>query len=210
VMYPGFYAGAFVGMAQFFIMRRAPIYLMNRHLRQTAKQQKDVIQKSSVFREDKWTRPWTILLDASFSMATGTCVWLVSLDKEKMFQTTADIPLMEGKSNISDSLCGDFIQEYNNIRPAFWDEYKDDSLTYLQNFIQNCQKRQAYERQLKREMMIDETTESISLPTKVPQDILQVEEEERQSLDWATIEDFEEEETESDTDDTFWTNTERK
>lgn len=213
VIYPGFYAGAFVGMAQFIIMRRAPIYLMNRHL---AKQKQKQAQQAVPFREGSWSRPWTLALDASFSIATGLFVWMLALDKKKMFQTTADIPLMEGQSNVSDALCSDFIQHYHTIRPEFWVEYKDDSLTSLQDFVKNCQKRQAYEKKIRKEqMMIGEETnnnnESISLPNKVPLDILQtVEEEEKQLFDWANIEDFEEEDNNSNTDSNYWTISEPK
>ena len=52
----------------------------------------------------------------------------------------AEMPLMEGKSTISNTLCHDFIRIYKEQEeksPRFWKEQKDDSTLAISKFVQN-------------------------------------------------------------------------
>ena len=203
IVYPGFYAGTLFGLTQFFVMRRAPSYFMKWNWQRMQKNKEIVTQydpQKHAYKETLWAKPFSILFDGFFSCISGLSVWMIFMDKQKVFNTAADIPLMKGKSMISDTLCTDFLDEHKRIRPDFWRDYKDDSLTAIQTFVLNCKKRKVYEKQIQKEMnmtTINDEMEDIipSLPTKVPDDILLTEpNDENESDDWASIEAFEEEE----------------
>ena len=218
IVYPGFYAGTLFGLTQFYVMRRAPAYWVKRNWQRMQKNKEFLANnhQQQTYKESNWVKPFSILFDGFFSCLSGLSVWMIFMDKQKVYKTAADIPLIQGRSVISDTLCTDFLEEHKRIRPDFWSDYKDDSLTALQTFVQNCKKRKAYEKQIQTEMKMtatDDDTVTIipSLPTKVPDDILITEQNEvNESHDWASIEAFEEEESFPGTNDSFWSGYGRK
>ncbi len=127
--------------------------------------------------------------DAAVSLVAGITVWSLSINKKKAFYSAADIPLIEGKSEISNHLCTDFINIYHNeVRPKFWKEKRDDALKAIEQFVRNCEKRKLYEKKLRREMGFiygDGNIEEIDLPSPVPDEIQDVDDED----DWAALED---------------------
>jgi len=57
----------------------------------------------------------------------------------------ADIPLVKGRSLVSDELCTDFIKEYNNMPPQIWtskNAAESTSMQAIKTFIENCNKRE--------------------------------------------------------------------
>ena len=151
------------------------------------------------FKESRALRPFSILFDGLLSAAMIGTVWMLATDKHKLYDTASDIPLIEGRSDISDKLCSDFIAQYNSIRPEFWKEYTDDGLSAIQEFVANCRKRQAFERRLRRDSGMG-PNDPVSIPSGgVPRDFLDDEEGE---ADWTNLEEFEEDEGSSES---FWT-----
>ena len=99
---------------------------------------------------------------------------------------------MEGKSEISNALCADFIDIHKQVRPRFWKEYTDDSLTAISTFVNNCEKRHLYQKQIGREIGLASGTglKDIELPSSVPDGMIQDVDE---LDDWAALEDFDDE-----------------
>ena len=195
ILYPGAVVGAFAGVTTFFALRKGPIYVMNRIL---SKQKNDAISrvdnmrkgasrldKDNNFKEPMAAKVFGSLLDSTLGVLTGLTVWVLSVDKKGTLQTCADLPLLEGRSEISDKLCDDFIDIYRNeTRPQFWRDYSDDTLSALKVFSENCEKRRLFERRLRRDygLRIDEDVE---LPSRVPEDIVREERDRFGGADWA-------------------------
>lgn len=144
-------------------------------------------------------KPFSLLFDTTLSLAMTGTIWIMATDKEKLYKTASDIPLIEGRSDISDVLCTGFIAQYDSIRPEFWKEYKDDGMTAITDFVENCRKRQAFERRLRRESGLGPNDPVAIASGGVPRDFVDDEEGE---ADWANLEEFEEDEGSGDS---FWT-----
>ena len=159
VMYPGFYLGAAVGIGQFVFLRKAPIALMRR-------------AGQANFLESSKVKPFSLLFDAALSTAMAGTVWIATTDKEKVFKTASEIPLIQGKSDVSDALCDDFIAHYETIRPEFWQNINsnESGLRAISDFVVNCKRRQALERTIRREAGLG-PFDPVSIPSGgVPRD----------------------------------------
>lgn len=208
ILYPGAIIGGCVGVSAFFILRRGPMYVMNRILaKQHEKKHQSGVSKPPIYRESFAAKVIGSAFDAAFASLVGLSAWVISTNKEKALTEAARIPLVEGHSHISDALCDDFISIYSGIRPKFWKDYQDDTLTAIQTFVHNCEKRNLYKKKLKREMGLGQKYDvEFELPSRVPEDILEEEKDRLDGTDWASLEDFEEEPLEgnNDGDGTFW------
>ena len=79
-------------------------------------------------------------------------------EKKKLLNDMSQIPLVEGKSLLSDKLCDDFIDVYRGIPKRTWEKYEVselngegggvEALTAIGNFVKNCLKRQAKEKEI--------------------------------------------------------------
>eukprot|EP00554_Chaetoceros_debilis_P016710 CAMPEP_0194114804 /NCGR_PEP_ID=MMETSP0150-20130528/21520_1 /TAXON_ID=122233 /ORGANISM="Chaetoceros debilis, Strain MM31A-1" /LENGTH=277 /DNA_ID=CAMNT_0038805111 /DNA_START=166 /DNA_END=1000 /DNA_ORIENTATION=- len=204
ILYPGAYLGSAVAIASFIGLRRIPVYLANR---MNAKSSKGTPQ---IIKETPLAKVVGSIFDAVLAGCFGFTGWVACSDKNKILNEMAEIPLIQGKSDISDKLCGDFIAIHQDIRPQFWNEYSDDTLTAIQTFVKNCEKRKMYERRLRRDLGLgynDNVGErsSIELPNRVPDNILEEESVNFGAADWAEMEDFDEEQQQlNSNDDDFW------
>lgn len=84
--------------------------------------------------------PLDLLL--SFLVGTSTAIFLT--DDEKVKQDVGNIPLVQGKSLFSETLCAPFLEEYQKIDPALWKSKEgrnSASLQTIRTFCMNCQKR---------------------------------------------------------------------
>lgn len=199
VLYPGFVIGTLVTVGAFVVMRRAPKVVINYFAK---KQFPD--KPPPEFKEGPAMQVVGSLFDATFASLLGLTVGTVCTNKQKFLMTVADIPLVEGQSDISNILCNDFIKLYGTTNKQFWKTHTDDSIVAIQRFVQNCEKRQFYERKLKREMGLShEEMESVdvNLPNRVPEDIIQ---QEKDRNDWASVEDFEVDDESDDSSEGFW------
>ena len=178
VMYPGAYLGAAVGLAQFVFLRKAPIAMMRR-------------AGQTNFQESAKMKPFSLLFDAVLSTAMAGTVWIMATDKDKVFKTASELPLVEGRSDVSDALCDDFIAQYETIRPDFWQDYSgENGLQAISDFVANCKRRQAFERRIRRESGFG-PNDPVSIPRGgVPRDFVDDDDTigEMAGIDWASTE----------------------
>ncbi len=208
ILYPGAYIGAVSAIASFAVLRRVPVYIANRIGARQHMKNPNATGKAPVYEESPLAKIVGGTFDAAMAGLIGFTTWTVCLDKKKALMSMADIPLIEGKSDISDKLCGDFIRIYRDIRPNFWNEHPDDTIVAIKRFVNNCEKRQAYERRLRREtgfgFQEEDDQPPIALPERVPENIL-LEEKEQNNFSWTEMEDFDEEQDlNPGGDDDFW------
>jgi hypothetical protein len=117
---------------------------------------------------------FSIGFDGLLSAMVGFNVTLFLTDMKKVQEGFAAVPLVEGRSVVSDALCLDFIKTYHMTQAKGFDwsksNYQHSQISYIFNFVLNCKKRQAYEEQLRREQGLDQT-QSVCIPSPgVPQD----------------------------------------
>jgi len=132
-----------------------------------------------------------LAVDALLSVyvAAGVTAW--KTDYSQMINTIANIPLVEGKSLLSEELCYDFIQEYDKHRdlfdPAAPADTQSSSLDMImksvQSFTVNCKKRKMYEKVIQEQrggvggdgdhdFLLTGSSSSISIPSPgVPPDL---------------------------------------
>ncbi|KAL3827054.1 hypothetical protein ACHAXA_007561 [Cyclostephanos tholiformis] len=135
-------------------------------------------------------RLFRLSLDAFTSLCVGAYASLYFIDKDKLMRKFAEIPLVEGRSLLSEELCGDFAREFKKFDRRIWDENhpyltsggmpdnasnKDDKNEFrnaIQGFVANCRRRDIYEREIRieRGCLSDDVHVSIP-PPGVPSDI---------------------------------------
>jgi hypothetical protein len=100
-------------------------------------------------------------------MMLGASACVICTDTEAVTQGLATIPLVEGRSVMSDELCTSYIRAYQLSQQKGFDWPKHthtsthtstnhqnhfpDVLRHLEIFVKNCQQRQQYETELRRE-----------------------------------------------------------
>lgn len=89
-------------------------------------------------------------LDLFVSVSLGAWGTAFFTDSKKFMKDLSDIPLVEGRSLVSEELCDDFIDVYKAIPKKTWDKYNDKSvpLGAITNFVQNCLRRQMVEKDI--------------------------------------------------------------
>ena len=101
-----------------------------------------------------------------------SAVWT---DKKKLLNEAAEIPLVEGRSLISDELCTNFMKHYATIPQDTWRKHRgtSDALTAIESFVINCQRRQIFEQSLRHERGLQPGGSArISIPSPgVPTDL---------------------------------------
>ena len=213
IMYPGIYIGSLTAVASFVFLRKTPLHIINRYFIPYYNHPSSIFVKvkypsemPSSFTEPKLLQPFTLMIDALLSSIVGLTTWITFTDKQKIYDAMTEIPLLQGRSTLSDVLCDDFIHLYHREIPkSFWQEYEDDILTTISRIVQNCEKRRAFEHKIRQGQDIsiwsefsvekdDSQSEFISLPTKVPKDILEpspLESMDQDDVrDWAEADDF--------------------
>jgi hypothetical protein len=104
------------------------------------------------FHEGYFVLPILITINATLACAMGAAVAIATVPKVKVFEAVADIPLSSGRSAVSDALCTDFLENYKRLPERLFTPKKlkgDDVTTNIKRFVENCQRRQQVERQLR-------------------------------------------------------------
>lgn len=122
----------------------------------TAKPVKSSYQFDSTASEGTIRKPPLFLrglrmgLDITLSLFLGSAISEYFTDTDQMVQTAANIPLVAGRSAISDVLCKDFVQLYTSIPKQTWETHKGSSTEWdaLGTFCQNCIRRQTLEKEV--------------------------------------------------------------
>jgi hypothetical protein len=213
ITYPGLYIGSITSMATFVFLRKAPLHIMNRYIipayntSSFSVKPNNTAAQPTKFAEPWLLRPVTILIDAALSTMAGLTAWISFTDKQRLYDTMAEIPLLQGRSHLSDALCDDFIHLYHHdIPPSFWTDNEDDILTTITRVVQNCEKRRAFEKKIQQgqdpflvdNYSMDQRESSgsdfVSLPTQVPLDIFEQIQDEtvyiEDVMDWAEVDDI--------------------
>lgn len=205
ILYPGAYIGTFVGITTFFALRKGPLYIVNRFMsKQQQHNNSSALNKKqtkglpstnvNAFKEPMAFKSLFTVFDGALAIATGLFAWGHTVDKKKILDISADLPLRKGRSEISDTLCNDFIDIYrHDVKPDFWMKYSDDTLSALKLFCENCEKRRLFERRLRRDYGLG-INDEVELPTRVPEDIVREERERFGGAAWAGIEEFDDQE----------------
>lgn len=90
-------------------------------------------------------------VDMFVSLSMAAYGAIIFTNTEKMIQEVADIPLVEGRSLISDELCGDFYEQYRHYPSEIFEKKDDALLQAISRFVRNCRKRQVHENQIQQQ-----------------------------------------------------------
>lgn len=138
--------------------------------------------------KDKIFNIFTIVLDATVSLFIASEVSDYATDVDSIQNSLVKIPLVEGKSFISEELCPEAMKLYKEYPADFWlrdrtsdklpSQMKRPMLNNITQFVLNCQRRALYEEQLLLQQQrgnnnyINKKKDSISIPSPgVPHDI---------------------------------------
>lgn len=126
-----------------------------------------------------------LLLDSFVSLSIGAYASMFFTDTTKMMNKFSNIPLVEGRSLLSEQLCRDFTQEFQKYDRQVWNS-NHPSLTggdvsgggeagefreLIQSFVANCKRREIYEKEIRAEQGLG-PTDPVIIPTPgVPRDI---------------------------------------
>ena len=89
-------------------------------------------------------------LDLTVSVFMAAYGSLVFVDRKKLMDDISKIPLVEGRSLVSDELCDEFVDVYRRIPKQIWDKYqgKSDALDAISGFVRNCLRREMTEKKI--------------------------------------------------------------
>jgi len=89
-------------------------------------------------------------LDAFVSISAAMYGSVYFTDTKRLMKEVSDIPLVSGRSLVSDELCDDFIDVYRAIPKKVWNKYdgQSESLDCITHFVKNCLRRQKVEREI--------------------------------------------------------------
>ena len=92
-------------------------------------------------------------------------------DEELMLKEIAQTPLLEGRSVIADEFCPLVTREYHRYHSSdYWKQVESPYLQHLGVFVENCDKRQSYEKELRKQQGLPISTH-VSIPSPgVPND----------------------------------------
>ena len=199
----GLSKGILSGLACFAFLRTSPRFISNYLRRRAGSSGADVnsgapnpFQQQATssgykFDQNVEQRPGIVfrgvrlLLDSFVSLSIGAYASMFFTDTNKMMQKFSTIPLVEGRSLLSEQLCGDFTQEFRNYDRQIWNS-RHPSLTggdvsrsediegfrdLIQGFVANCQRREIYEKEIRAEQGLNAEDPVIIPSPGVPQDI---------------------------------------
>jgi hypothetical protein len=128
-----------------------------------------------------------LMLDTFVSMSIGAYASIYFTDTNKMMEKFEKIPLVEGRSLLSEQLCHDFTKEFKSYGKQFWNSRHHAMTTdnsdngggeggefreLIQGFVANCRRREIYEKDIRQEQGLGANDEVIVSSPGVPQDIL--------------------------------------
>lgn len=122
-------------------------------------------------------------LDVFVSMSVGAWASIILIDKDKLMRQASEIPLVQGRSLLSEELCSDFSVEFQKYSRDTWDpnhpalnggvggDSKTDFTSLIEGFVANCKRRSIYERELRVEQGLKDDDAVLIPPPGVPKDI---------------------------------------
>lgn len=129
-------------------------------------------------------RGMRLCLDAFVSLSVGAYASVYFLDTPKMMKQASEIPLVGGRSLLSEELCRDFTSEFQKFDRRTWDENhpalgsggnaieeKTDFVGLIEGFVLNCRRREIYEEELRKSRGLGVDDPVIISSSGVPRDI---------------------------------------
>jgi hypothetical protein len=197
----GLKEGIAAGALTFIILRRGPL-IIGRYVQKSRMQQQNSTRNTGLGNSSyqlsdpqqtfnpKYPRPRSVFLrgiwfcfDASVSLIAAASVTSMYTVTEQMRNQIAELPLIEGRSLVAESLCDDFASELHAIQTegnrAYQRLQKRDAqneghaafyIEGVEKFVENCQRRKAMERQLRQEQGLGPHDRVEILPPGVPRD----------------------------------------
>jgi len=102
-------------------------------------------------------------LDVIVSLTVGASTSFYFTDQDYMLSQIANVPLVEGRSLVSDEFCTDMIHQFNKVPPEVWRDTQNPALISVRTFVKNCQYRQSYEEKLRHDYQL-QPKEPVSIP----------------------------------------------
>ena len=142
-------------------------------------------QQGSAYEPSFVFRGLRLGLDIFVSMSIGAYASIFFVDKSKLLKQASEIPLVSGRSLLSEELCNDFSVEFKKYNRDTWDknhpaltggvanrnEKRTDFIMTVEGFVANCKRRAIYEKELRREHGLRDD-EPVVIPSPgVPKDI---------------------------------------
>lgn len=138
-------------------------------LRKTPKgsYQFDKLQQSKSQKE-KLSEASSIPVDIFLSLIVGASAALFLTDDVKMKDDLARMPLVQGRSLISEELCFDFIKEHDKIPAQVWtskEAIESSSMQAIRTFVHNCQKRESLVDYRQKELHVFDRKDAEKIPS---------------------------------------------
>jgi len=115
-----------------------------------------------------------IMFDVSLSLFIGNNTTRKMTELAKLEECVSRVPLVQGRSVLSEELCGDFIRAYDITKTRGFDwsneNHNSNTLTNIERFVKNCHARQNYEQDLRRSQGLSSEDPVTIPPPGVPQD----------------------------------------
>ena len=124
--------------------------IMRRRYRPDAGSPADAADSKARLASDALSAPVDMLL----SVLLGYSASLFLTDFEKLESDVVRLPLSSGRSLVSDELCGGFIAKFQGLPRDLRHDNGDgggDALDIIRTFTTNCRKRDAYEKEIRRQ-----------------------------------------------------------
>lgn len=153
--------GLVVGIAAFASFRYFPTYIVKAvGGEKKAKALREAEEASRKAKYGTLRRTAGFLFEASFGFWAGRRGYqMASARSEGTYAEIARIPLCEGRSALAEGLCSQWVDlAHRRVPNAFWKNLDDGNLTdnktwrAIWKFSENCMKREAYEKGLRREL----------------------------------------------------------
>ena len=115
-----------------------------------------------------------VMFDVSLSLFIGAITTRKMTDLARILEGLSRVPLVQGRSVLSEELCGDFIRAYDVTKTRGFDwsneNHNSNTLTNIERFVKNCHARQNYEQDLRRSLGLNSEDPVTIPPPGVPQD----------------------------------------
>jgi len=150
-----------------YMQRRSAVYRLHNPVESpfTKEKNKENSEGGPIFRVSMF------LANVALSVWWGSSISVWKTNTKEVYDALAKLPLVDGRSLISDTFCKDYTAEYHCHSKEFWNNTQDARLITISRFVQNCRRRAEYEKKLRAESGLS-PDEPVSIPAPgVPSDL---------------------------------------